>query len=274
MRLSISNLAWDPIEDPSVAALLAAHGVDAIDVAPSKYFPDFAEANPSDLARVRRWWTDHGVEIIGMQALLFGTQGLNLFGDQSSREQMLNHLGHACRIAEGLGARFLVFGSPRNRDRSGLEEAAVMARARDFFRMLGEIAANHNTVVCLEPNPLAYGANFMTDSPSTAAVVRAVDHPAIRMQLDVGAMTVNEERASAVLEAEGALVAHIHVSEPGLALLGDCGTDHGPIASAIRRHCQDRIVTIEMLADEDGRTERVDRALAFASRWYGDGETR
>ena len=112
MRISISNIAWSPDDDPKVVGLLANHGVDAIDVAPSKYFPDFAAARSSDVARVRQWWSEQGIEIVGMQALLFGTQGLNLFGEPAIQDLMLRHLGHACRIAEGLGARFLVFGSP------------------------------------------------------------------------------------------------------------------------------------------------------------------
>lgn len=269
MRISISNIAWCPDDDAAVATLLAKHRVDAIDVAPSKYFPDFAAARPDDIAAVRRWWMNRGIEIVGMQSLLFGTQGLNLFGEPAVRDQMLRHLRHVCRIAEGLGAHFLVFGSPRNRDRSGLDDLSVTDRACEFFRKLGDFAAGHDAVICLEPNPPAYGANFMTDADTTAAIVRAVDHPAIRMQLDVGALTLNGESASEVLATHGGLVAHIHASEPHLTFLGNCGTDHGPVATAIRRHCPNLVVAIEMLEDKNAPVDSVDRALAFATRWYG-----
>jgi sugar phosphate isomerase/epimerase len=269
MRISISNIAWRPEDDTSVAALLAKHGVDAIDVAPGKYFEDFATTSTKDITDVRLWWVDRGVEIVGMQAVLFGTQGLNLFGEPAVREQMLTYLAHVCRIAQGLGARFLVFGSPRNRDRSGRDDRSTAKIARDFFRELGGIAADQDTMICLEPNPPVYGANFMTDASTTAEVVRAVDHPAIRMQLDVGALTLNGERAAEVLAADADIVAHIHASEPQLKVLGDCGTDHGSVAAAIRERCPDRIVTIEMREDEAAPMESLDRALAFAKRWYG-----
>ena len=274
MRISISNIAWSPNDDPAVATLLANHGVDAIDVAPSKYFPDFAATQSSDMARVRKWWMERGIQIVGMQALLFGTQGLNLFGEVTVRDRMLRHLGHVCGIAEGLGASFLVFGSPRNRDRSGLDDRLVTGSACEFFRKLGDIAADHNTVICLEPNPPEYGANFMTDARSAAAIVRAVDHPAISMQLDVGALTMNDENANTVLDTDGELVAHIHASEPHLKVLGDSGTDHGPTASAIRQYCPDRIVTIEMLEDKNAPLDTIDRALAFATTWYGDAREK
>lgn len=269
MRLSISNIAWPAGEDAAVAALLARHGVGAVDVAPSKYFPVFSEAAPAEIAAVRAWWADRGVEIPGMQALLYGTEGLNLFAEAAVQAAMLEHLAHVCRIAEGLGTRHLVFGSPRNRDRAGLEDAAALEVAVGFFRRLGEIAAGHGAVICLEPNPPVYGANFMTDLASTAAVVRAVDHAGIAMQLDLGAITINGEDAGAALPGIADLIGHVHASEPQLAVLGEAGTDHAPLAAALRAHCADKVVAIEMREAAPDPVAAVDRALGFAVATYG-----
>ena len=197
MRLAISNIAWDIAEDASVAELLVKFGVDAIDVAPGKYFPDPAGAKDEDIAKVRGWWAGHGIAISGMQSLLFGTTGLNVFGDGKSQEAMLEHLGAVCRIGAGLGATRLVFGSPKNRDRSGLSNAQVLEQAVSFFRRLGDIAREHGVIVCLEPNPTRYGANFMTTSAETAHVVAAVGHESIRMQFDTGALTINVKTITA-----------------------------------------------------------------------------
>lgn len=120
MRLAISNIAWDTPEDEAVAQLLRRHGIDAIDVAPSKYFPDPVQACPQGIARLRKWWAERGIEITGVQSLLFGAQGLNIFGPIDLQDAMLKHLAAVCRIGARLRARRLVFGSPKNRDRSGL----------------------------------------------------------------------------------------------------------------------------------------------------------
>src|SRR5690606_19845978 len=111
MRLSISNIAWDVEEDPAVADLLRGLGIDAIDIAPGKYFSRPANATDVEIEAVRRAWEDRGISIVGMQALLFGTEGLNLFGPASVQEAMLAHLAVVCRIGAGLGATWLVFGS-------------------------------------------------------------------------------------------------------------------------------------------------------------------
>ena len=102
MRLAISNIAWDTAEDEAIARLLRRFDVDAIDVAPSKYFPKPAKTADEDIARVKHWWSKRGFEITGMQALLFGTTGLNVFGPLEVQDAMLQHLTAVCRIGESL----------------------------------------------------------------------------------------------------------------------------------------------------------------------------
>ena len=269
MRLAISNIAWDIAEDTSVAKLLGKFGVDAIDVAPGKYFPDPANAKDEDIANVRRWWAGHEIEITGMQALLFGTTGLNVFGDSKSQEAMLEHLRAVCRIGAGLGATRLVFGSPKNRDRSGLSDAQALVQAVSFFRRLGNTAQEHGVIVCLEPNPTRYGANFMTTSAETAHVVAAVGHEAIRMQFDTGALTINGESPEAVLECSSRLIGHVHASEPDLVPLGDGGTDHQLMHRALCQHLPENLVSIEMVATkEEPHLQSIERALVCAVECY------
>lgn len=270
MRLSISNIAWDTSEDEAVADLLNACGVDAIDIAPGKYFPMPGTATDLDIERVRQRWEDRGIGIVGMQALLFGTQGLNLFGTADVQHAMLEHLAAVCRIGSGLGANRLVFGSPRNRDRSGLDDTVAFDHAVVFFRRLGDIARANGVEVCLEPNPACYGANFMTTSAETAHIVMRVGHPAIRMQFDTGALAINGEDASAVLAQCAGLIGHVHASEPDLLPLGDSSTDHREIGRLLAKYLPGHIVSVEMRATEDeSHLSSIGRALGKAVACYG-----
>lgn len=269
MRIAISNIAWDVSEDEAVAALLRANGIDAIDIAPGKYFPDPHTASDADIAAVKATWRARGIEITGMQALLFGTQGLNLFGSEESRAAMLAHFAAICRIGGQLGATRLVFGSPKNRDRGTLSDDAVDAIALPFFRALGDAAAQHGVIICLEPNPPLYGANYMTTSAETAAVVRKVAHPAIRMQLDSGALAINGEDPAQVVADCAALIGHIHASEPNLLPVGDGSTDHARVFSAISTALRNHLVCIEMVATaNEPHLQSIARAVAATIRHY------
>lgn len=265
MRLAISNIAWDVTEDAAVAQLLQRYQVDAIDVAPGKYFADPVRTPSSAVSKVRDYWKDHGIDITGMQALLFGTQGLNVFGDDASQTAMLKHLTAVCRIGAVLGATRLVFGSPKNRDCSLVEKADVKNMAVTFFQKLGDAAKAEGVIICLEPNPPCYAANFMINSDETASIVEAVNHPAIRMQLDTGAMKINDEPLD-VIDRYAHLIGHIHASEPSLVTLGDGGVDHEAIAKRVSQTLPGHVVSIEMVASTtEAHVVAIERALQVAT---------
>lgn len=270
MKVAVSSIAWPPEAEADMPAVLANHGIFAVDVAPARHFPSIAAATAADVSAARRWWETRGVEITGMQALMFGTSGLNLFGAPDAAEAMLCHLGHVCRVAGGLGARRLVFGSPRNRDRSGLsdEEAARIALA--FFRRLGDIAAAEDVVICLEPNPVRYGCNFLTTTAEAGEMVRRIDHPAIRLQFDTGTVTINGEDPGTEARANADVIGHVHASEPDLVPLGGGETNHAAMAEALRRATRIDLVTVEMLPAKSGfALADLDRALELARSCYG-----
>jgi D-psicose/D-tagatose/L-ribulose 3-epimerase len=270
MRLGISNIAWDPRDDEALATLLRSHEIDAIDIAPGKYFPTPENATEVEVGKLRAWWRARGIEITGMQALLFGTSGLNIFSDDAVQGAMLERLRAVCRIAGLLGAPRLVFGSPRNRDRGDLDEGVALRIASEFFRRLGDIARHEGVLICLEPNPERYGCNFMTTGQETARVVSTVDHPAICMQLDTGAMHISGEDVGSFLAQHADLIGHIHASEPGLVPLGDGGVSHQDIAHAIWAKLPNATVTVEMLEVRDEPVEvAIDRALRVAKLAYG-----
>lgn len=271
MRLAISNIAWDIADDEAVAMLLRRFGVDAIDVAPGKYFPEPAKATDEDITGVRNWWFERGIEITGMQALLFGTTGLNVFGPPDAQDAMLQHLAAVCRIGGGLGAKRLVFGSPKNRDRTGLNDQEAMDMAVPFFRRLGDVAECCGVMICLEPNPPCYGANFMTTSAETARVVTQIAHPAVRMQLDTGAITINGEDVDSIIGKYASLFGHIHISEPELVCLGDGGTDHSAVEFALRNWLPNSVISIEMLPAKVGpNLSTLERAIGVAIHYYRD----
>jgi D-psicose/D-tagatose/L-ribulose 3-epimerase len=269
VRLGISNIAWDIDNDEAIAGLLHGFAIDAIDVVPGKYFLDPAQATDKDIARVRAWWFERGIEIIGMQALFFGTTGLNVFGSKETQERMLQHVSAVCRVATGLCANRLVFGSPKNRDRSGLSDQQAKDVAIPFFQRVGDIAQQHGVVVCLEPNPPCYGANFLTSSAETAILLEQIDHPALRMQLDTGALVINSEDIATVLQRHAHLIGHVHASEPNLLPLGDGDINHAYMAKSLKKVLPQHLVTIEMLATtSEPATESITRALRHATAVY------
>jgi sugar phosphate isomerase/epimerase len=275
MRIAISNIAWDAADDEAVAVLLNKYEIDAIDIAPGKYFPNPNNASLENITGLSDWWHQRGISITGMQALLFGTSGLNLFAAKETQDAMLSHLAAVCRIGAGLGATKLVFGSPKNRDRFDLDDKIAQEVAINFFRRLGDIALQNDVIVCLEPTPICYGANFMTNTADTAIIVAAVAHPAIRMQLDTGSLVINGEDSCQVIKDYAKLIGHVHASEPDLVTLGGGDTDHAMVAESLSAYLPEQVVTIEMLPAKKGSNlDAIERALIVAIRNYRTCSTR
>lgn len=271
MRISISNIAWDPSQDNDVCVLLQKHHIDAIDIAPGKYFPDPKNASDKNIASVRQFWESKGISLAGMQSLLFGTQGLNIFSDKAVQQKMLEHLRAVIHVAAVLGIKPLVFGSPKNRDRQNLSDEESRLIAYDFFMQLGDIALNEGVIICLEPNPECYGANFMTSSAETINMVRMIGHPAIKMQLDTGAIAINHESVIQVIKGNEDIIGHIHLSEPNLIPLGRDNVEHAKVAAELNRLLPCRVATIEMLMPKnESPLAAIDEALSFVTRYYRD----
>ena len=267
MRLSISNIAWELAAEDAVAAILREHGVQLVDIAPGKYFSNPEEVSSAEIEAVRRLWSDRGFRIEGMQALLFGTAGLNMFADGDGA--MFRRLAAVIRLGGRLGARALTFGSPRQRDRTKLPDDAVSRIALDFFRRLGDVAVEADVLFCLEPNPEMYACNFMTTTAEAASVVELIDHPGVRLQIDLGAMTINREPVAETIERYGSLAGHVHASEPKLAVLSDHST-HDAAAAALSRIRPDLAVTIEMTTSSaESALDSVKTALLLAQTTYG-----
>jgi sugar phosphate isomerase/epimerase len=255
VKLAFSNIAWNDEEEPHVLGLLRKRGVDGIEVAPTRLWPEWAGATPAAARLVRSRFAAEGFEIPSMQAILFGKPHLSLFGD---RLAFIDHMRAVADLAAALGARVLVYGAPKSRDRGDLTPAAAFERAIEVLRLVAVECAARDTALCIEPNPAAYGCNFILESREGTALVRAVDSPGLQLHLDTAGMTLAGEDPAQAVAAGGAHLCHTHISEPHLAPIAPASIDHARIGRTLRKIGYRGWCAIEM--------RRVDDALAALTR--------
>lgn len=269
MKIAISNLAWQPEEDRAIVPILHEFGVQGIELAPTKIWPVLTRVPDADIAAYRAFWHRQGITIVALQALLFGQPALEIFRDQKTRNETLAYLTSVMRLAAQLGAKILVFGSPRNRLRNGLNGQECLEIATGFFHQIGIIAAQHEVYFCIEPNPTVYGCDFIRTAAEGAELVRAVNHPHFRLHLDAGGMTLSNELYTQSITESIEWLAHFHISEPQLAIIGEGDTNHGTVAQALRQAQYANWVSIEMLNKTySSNLQAVQVALAWATKYY------
>jgi len=115
MKLSISNIAWDSMNDSQIYQLMRKYKFNGLEIAPTKIFSE----NPYEKLEEAKNWNKklkkkYGFEICSMQAIWYGKQE-RLFGSSEEREQLENYTKKAIDFAKIIECKNLVFGSPKNR---------------------------------------------------------------------------------------------------------------------------------------------------------------
>lgn len=245
IKLAISSLAWEPAQDQAVRALFVQRGVRGVELAPLKYWSSAPEVAPNALADYRAEWADAGVSIVALQGILFGRPDLRLFGSVEQRASLEQHLAGMAAVAEGLGAGVLVFGAPGNRLRGTLTEEAAIASAAPSLRRVAAACEARGCMLCIEPNPLRYGGDFVRDLTEATRLVQAVGHPGFGLHIDSGAIAINTEPDAEVVRAAG-VARHFHISEVDLVPVGSGSVDHRRIGRSLREGGYDGWLSIEM----------------------------
>ncbi|MBI3465257.1 MAG: sugar phosphate isomerase/epimerase [Planctomycetes bacterium] len=268
MRLAVSNIAWPANADRHAANLLREQQVSGLEIAPTKVWPRPLNATAAEISAYRQEWERRGIQIVALQALLFEKPHFRVFGTPQQRQECLEYLYGVIRLAARLGAHVLVFGSPKNRAAGDLPPAVVREIAVTFFRSLGEQAQQNGVVFCIEPNPIAYGCDFVTTVSAGVELVREVDHPGFALHLDAAGMHLNGESLLDSLAIATTHCRHFHVSEPFLAPVGTGGVPHAELGSALRQAGYDRWLSIEMKCPGDDWAEAVQRAISHTCTAY------
>lgn len=276
LPLAVSNIAWPADEEIAVATTLQTLGVRFVEIAPTKVFADPTRTTKTERADYSQFWADHGITIVAFQSMLFGRADLQIFGDAAVRAETMTVLSRFIELAGALGAKTLVFGSPKNRivpPGMGLPEAHDIAV--EFFRTLGAVAIDNNTRFCIEPNPTIYDCNFVTTAAAGLDLVSDVEHPGFGLHLDIAGMTLQGDPLTESIHNAAARINHFHASAPYLGALEDTQVDHAEAARALRDINYSGYVSIEMRPGEAGTgPANIASAIKIARARYGDSTSQ
>lgn len=267
MRPAVSNIAWPAADDEVAIAFLKDAGVGDIEIAPTRRWPDLARVNEAEARTYAEDLHARGFRICAFQALLFGKPELTIFGSDDGKA-CLNYLAKVCRLARWMGAKALVFGSPKNRLRGSMPVSEAMLKAREFFKAAGDAAAEEGVVLCIEPNPDIYGCDFLQRAAETAELVREVNSPGIRMNLDMGELIHHGTEAGKAVREFLPCAGHFHASEPMLAPFDPSREAHRAASAALREAGYVGVVSLEMKMPDGGLTVLKQALLDMLSVYF------
>ncbi len=270
MKLAISNIGWINEEEPAVAEYLQSVGVKYVEVAPTKRWAEPTNATDAEIKEYKEWWATYDIEVVAFQSMLFSHPEYKLFESEETREVTKKYLEDFIVLAGKMGAKRMVFGSPKNRQKGDMPVEAANPIATQFFSDLGDVAQANNTMLCVEPNAPQYNCDFVTTAREGIELVDKVDNAGFGLNLDIACMTLAGDDVERSIRTAGDRLKHFHISSPMLEQV-EARSDvaHEAAAQALHDIKYDGFVSIEMRpGDEGSNLERVKRAIEFAQSTY------
>lgn len=223
MKLSISNIAWSNHDRILVYKSMKKFGIQGLEIAPAKFFFDtnnFLNPKDSEIKLRLKELDDHGIELVSMQALLYKTSGLKLFGSKTEVKNFENYIIKVINFANKLNIPNLVFGSPDQRFISSdfIRDDAIDIAKKVFFK-LGEHAKKSGVVLTIEPIPKQLNTNFLNTFLEVKDFIIDISSNGLRCTLDIGATLLNKDYETLFYESHNlkSIINHVHLSEPFLA---------------------------------------------------------
>jgi len=268
IKLGICNELFEDWAFDRVCRTVKEIGYDGLEIAPFTLAPLITEVNPARRRELKAMVEDAGLRTIGLHWLLAKTEGFYLTSlDPKVRRATGDYLIALAEATHDLGGTLMVLGSPKQRNLlPGMTyDQAVLYAVEVFERVMPAIGAA-GVDLCLEP--LAPNdTDFLNTCAQAMEVIRQVDHPRLKLHLDVKAQS--SEPSASVPELIGryaAFAGHFHAQDVNLRGPGMGQVDFSPIMRALVEAHYDGWVSVEVFDFSPGAEETARRSIECLKR--------
>ncbi len=171
---------------------------------------------------------------------------MRVVGPNANLDAIRSYIRVALSRVAQLGGKAMVVGNGGSRRMpEGYARETVAAQFSEVLSIIGGEAAKYGIVGAVEPLNVRE-TDFINSIAEGAAIVRAVNHPNIKLLADFYHMRMDGEPMAALLEAQG-LLRHVHVANSNDRVFPvDAGEDlYAAFFDVLRRIGYDERVSIE-----------------------------
>lgn len=238
MKIGLCNEVIATLPFEGQCEMAATLGYDGLELAPMTIDPEPHCLPAARRAALRRAASEAGIVITGLHYLMRTPEGLSITSrDAAQRARTIDIMRGLCGLAADLGGKVLVHGSPDQRKLEPGFEDEGRKHAADCFAAVADAAAASGVVYCVEPLSRAQTACINT-LEEAAALVRAINNPALRTMLDCSSAGATEAEPIPELIRRWlptGLIAHVHLNDPNRRGPGEGALAFAPIFAALRQ---------------------------------------
>ncbi len=270
MRFAFCNEMFENQPLDRVCATARRLGYHGIEIAPFTLAKRADALSAEQRRETRRIVENAGLEVVGLHWLLAGVEGLHATTpDDAVWTRTRDYVRALVDLNHDLGGSVLVFGSPKQRSLTcGQTWEYAWGRLRDLFASLLDHAQAAGSVFCLEPLSPAE-TDFLNTVGEAQRMARELDHPALKVHLDVKAMASESQPIEDVIRQVTAdEVGHVHVNDPNLYGPGMGEVDYAPLATALDAIGWDRWLSVEVFKYDPDPETIAHRSIEYLRRFW------
>lgn len=246
MKFAICNETFRNHDFAGTCAEAERHGYTGLEVAPFTLgnIDKIDEKYAAALGGVIR---DHGLDMVGFHWLLAGTDGIHLTNpDPKIAKRTFEYTQHLIDVCSAMGGKVMSWGSPTQRSLDpSWNPSDAKKRVIDFFQRLTPHLADANVTIALEFLG-TQETNFLNTAAETIELLKQINSPQIRLQLDVKAMADDQRPIYDVVRESMEWAVHLHANDPNLAGPGMGEVRFSQIADALIKGGYDGWVSVEV----------------------------
>lgn len=272
MKFAICNETYENWSLKDVCRSVTEIGYDGLEIAPFSLKEDPSELDITEAKSLGEIVKDHGLEVVGFHWLLVKPDGMHLTTTiDAVRQKTLDFTKHLADLCASMGGGVMVWGCSKQRNLdTGDSYGAASMRAADLLRSLGEHCKALGVSIGIEPLESSE-TNFLNTASETIDFLKVVDHPNIRLHLDVKAMCAEGGSIPGIIESSQDHLIHFHANDPNLLGPGMGDLDFEPIAKALEDARYDEWVSVEVFDYDLGAEVIARRSLATLKKHFTDG---
>jgi len=246
MKFALCNEIFRDLHLEDAFQKIADIGYEGVEVAPFTLQPNPRELTERDADRCLKTAEAVGLEVVGLHWLMAETEGLHLtHTDPSILEATKSYLIHLGKLTARMNGSILVLGSPQQRNLlPGVSYEEAFERAVALMKEVCQEIEEDGVAFAIEPLAKVE-TDFLSSCEQGRDFVRAVNHPACGLHLDVKAMTAEPHGVCHSIQEYHADCIHFHANDSNLRGPGQGETDFNQVAHTLKQIGYNKWVSVE-----------------------------
>jgi sugar phosphate isomerase/epimerase len=272
MKFALCNEMFEGRPMAEVCSTARKLGYHGIEIAPFTLAPSADEITAAQRKETRSRIEDVGLETVGLHWLFAGPSGLHMTtNDNQIWGRTRDYLSCLLDLCSDLGGKVLVLGSPKQRSIvEGQTKEGAWQRAVELLSSVLDKAGDLGLTICLEPLSTVE-TDFINTVAEGMKMVRQINHPALKIHLDVKAMCSEQTPVPDIVRSVSVDdIGHFHVNDANLYGPGMGDVDYTSIADAIKDVGWNKWLSVEVFKYDPDPETIASKSIEYLKKFFSN----